>query len=75
MPKGGDIHNHPSGAEYAERFITYAAEEGLCVVRATMTLVPPTPPCDSGADRPAAASVLADQQFYDALVDAWSMRN
>jgi hypothetical protein len=75
MPKGGDLHNHPSGAAYAERFIAYAAEEGLCVVRATMTLVPPTPPCDAAAGRPAAATALADQQFYDALVDAWSMRN
>jgi adenosine deaminase len=75
MPKGGDLHNHPIGAAYAERFITYAAEDGLCVVRATMTLVAPTPPCDAAAGRPAASSALADQQFYDALVDAWSMRN
>jgi adenosine deaminase len=75
MPKGGDLHNHPSGAEYAERFIAYAAEDGLCVVRATMTLVAPTPPCDAASGRPAAASALADQSLYDALVDAWSMRN
>jgi adenosine deaminase len=75
MPKGGDLHNHPSGAEYAERFIAYAAEDGLCVVRATMTLVAPEPPCDAADGRPAAASALADQQLYDALVDAWSMRN
>ena len=41
MPKGGDLHNHPSGAEFAEQYIAYAAEEGLCVLRETMTLVPP----------------------------------
>ncbi len=75
MPKGGDLHNHPSGAEYAERFIAYAAEDGLCVVRATLTLVAPSPPCDAADGRPPAASALADQSLYDALVDAWSMRN
>ncbi|HEY7067127.1 MAG TPA: adenosine deaminase [Chloroflexota bacterium] len=75
MPKGGDIHNHPSGAEYAERFLAYAGEDGLCVVRETMTLVAPEPPCDAAAGRPPAASALTDQSLYDALVDAWSMRN
>jgi len=75
MPKGGDLHNHPSGAEYAEHFIAYAAEDGLCVVLATMTLVAPTPPCDAADGRPPAASALADQQLYNALIDAWSMRN
>jgi adenosine deaminase len=74
MPKGGDLHNHPTGAEYAERYITYAAEEGLCVVRATMALVRPDPPCDANAGRPPAADALRQQAFYDALVDAWSMR-
>jgi hypothetical protein len=75
MPKGGDLHNHPSGAEYAERFIAYAAEDGLCVVHATMMLVAPTPPCAAAAGRPPAASALVDQRLYDALIDAWSMRN
>ncbi|VBA30070.1 Aminodeoxyfutalosine deaminase [Mycobacterium pseudokansasii] len=75
MPKGGDLHNHPSGAEYAERFISYAAGDGLCVDLALMTLVAPTPPCDAGAGRPAAASALADPSLYNALVDAWSMRD
>jgi len=72
MPKGGDLHNHPSGAEWAERFIAYAVEEGLCVVRVTMTLRPP--PCDPADGRPPAADALQQQALYDALVDAWSMR-
>src|SRR5262249_25410174 len=33
MPKGGDLHNHPSGAEFAEEYIAYAADDGLCVLR------------------------------------------
>src|SRR5579872_2203444 len=31
MPKGGDLHNHLSGAIYAESFVNYAAEDGICV--------------------------------------------
>src|SRR5215207_3255697 len=73
MPKGGDLHNHPSGAEFAEEYIAYAAEEGLCVLRETMTLVPP--PCDATAARPPVTDALRQQALYDALVDAWSMRD
>src|SRR5215468_11261026 len=50
MPKGGDLHNHLSGAIYAESFIRWAAEDGLCVDRGTTMLI--SPPCD--ATRPAA---------------------
>jgi len=39
MPKGGDLHNHLSGAVYAESFIDYAAEDGLCVDLAALSLV------------------------------------
>jgi hypothetical protein len=73
MPKGGDLHNHPSGAEFAEQYIAYAAEDGLCVQRETMTLVPP--PCDDAAARPPVSDALRSQSLYDALVDAWSMRD
>src|SRR5437667_249696 len=38
MPKGADLHNHLSGAIYAESFIQWAAETGLCVNTTTMTL-------------------------------------
>src|SRR5882757_9543264 len=31
MPKGADLHNHLSGAIYAETWIRDAAEDGLCV--------------------------------------------
>ena len=60
MPKGGDLHNHPSGAEYAESYIAYAAEDGLCVLHLTLTLT--APPCDS-----AAGSVPASQGLTVAL--------
>ncbi len=38
MPKGGDLHNHLSGAIYAESYIRWAAEDKLCLVTATLTL-------------------------------------
>src|SRR5215211_7561541 len=41
MPKGGDLHNHLSGAVYAERYIEWAAENGLCVNNRTMALAVP----------------------------------
>ena len=73
MPKGGDLHNHPSGAEFAEQYITFAAADGLCVLRETMTVV--APPCDPGAARPPVSDALRNQSLYDELVDAWSMRD
>jgi adenosine deaminase len=45
MPKGGDLHSHLIGAVYAESLIEYGVEDGLCIVRATMTAV--APPCDA----------------------------
>ena len=41
MPKGADLHNHLSGSIYAERYIEWAAQAGLCVNNSTMTLVVP----------------------------------
>ncbi|MCJ9427696.1 adenosine deaminase family protein [Kordiimonas marina] len=31
FPKGGDLHNHLRGAVYAESWLKWAAEDGLCV--------------------------------------------
>src|SRR5437016_5821321 len=30
IPNGGDLHNHLSGAIYAESYIQWASESGLC---------------------------------------------
>jgi adenosine deaminase len=77
MPKGGDLHNHLSGAVYAESWIAQAATDGLCVDIATSNLLDKhdatAPNCGSG--RRPAADALDDQHFYDTLVDAFSMRS
>ncbi len=72
MPKGGDLHNHLVGAVYAESFIQYADDDGLCVDRQTMTLGPP--PCDPKT-RPPAGAALDDPVLYRQMVDAFSMRD
>jgi adenosine deaminase len=77
MPKGGDLHNHLAGAIYAESFIDYAAEDGLCVDRTTSLLL--APPCDRScekyASKPAVHCAYQDHVLYNSMVDAWSMRN
>ena len=77
MPKGGDLHNHLSGAIYAENWIDYAVQDNLCVDRTTSTLLPP--PCDQScakySNKPEVRCAYGDHVLYNQLVDAWSMRN
>jgi hypothetical protein len=72
MPKGGDLHNHLSGAVYAESFIQWAAQDGLCVDRTALSLVPP--PCDPAGGKPPATVALQEPVLYGHLLDAFSMR-
>jgi len=73
MPKGGDLHNHLSGAIYAESLIGWAVADGLCVERVTVTLRPP--PCAPAKGVPALADTLPDPEFYATLIRAFSMRD
>jgi adenosine deaminase len=76
FPKGADLHVHLSGAVYAETFIRDSAEDGLCVDPQGMTFA--KPPC-SGKLVPAKALsgdiTPANQELYDKLIDAFSMRS
>src|ERR1051325_2468548 len=70
MPKGADLHNHLSGSIYAERYIEWAAEKGLCINTTTMFLaVPPSP---SKCDPPQApvTTALTSTVLYRQMVDA-----
>jgi adenosine deaminase len=71
MPKGGDLHTHLGGAVYAERFIAWAAEQGLCVDLRNVVL--PKPRCD-GAGAVPVSDAMRNQALYNRLVDALSMR-
>src|SRR5262249_47122940 len=73
MPKGGDLHNHLSGSVYAESYIQYAADDGVCIDRRLLSFTPP--PCDESKNQLPAASALRDAVLYRELVDALSMRD
>ena len=72
MPKGADLHTHLSGAIYAESYIQWAADRGLCVNQDTAVLS--EPPCDQGSGQIPVSAALSNQSLYRKLIDAWSMR-
>ncbi len=72
MPKGGDLHNHLSGAVYAESFIRWAVQDGLCVDRNALAVT--QPPCDPAGNKPPASAALQDPVLYGRLLDSFSMR-
>ena len=71
MPKGGDLHNHLSGAVYAESYLRAGAEDGLCVDLKNYSMV--APPC--GENGVPAARTQSDNALANALIDGLSMRN
>ncbi len=77
FPKGGDLHNHLTGAIYAESYIAWAAEDEKCWEEETLSIVPG--PCDEKTVR--SLSELypggrnADRLGVDPIVDALSTRN
>ena len=78
MPKGADLHNHLSGAVYAESYIAWAAEMPLCIDIATSRYVESKSTSASSANcsdgqRPA-SDALQDPALYRKLIDAFSTR-
>ena len=71
MPKGGDLHNHGAGANYAEDFLIWAAADGLCIATDTNHIV--DPPCDA-PNRVPAAGLERDYDRYTKVIDALSTR-
>ena len=71
FPKGADLHNHLSGAIYAESFLKWAAADGLCIDRRRLALT--EPPCRN--EMVPATTALDDRNLYDALVTAFSMHD
>lgn len=84
FPKGGDLHNHLSGAIYGESFLAWAAEDGLCVDMSVPGLRTPDQDktCAEQKDPDGnllgwitAAEVAASASMTDTLIDAMSMRS
>lgn len=72
MPKGADLHNHLSGAIYAESYIEWAAKnKTICVNQTTMSFAS----CDQSLNQVPASWALKNGLLYRQLVDSLSMRN
>jgi len=69
VPKGADLHNHLSGAVYAETLLGWAFEDGNCINRTTFAAVSPGSCSASTSPTPTAGT------FFEQIIDAWSMRN
>jgi len=76
MPKGGDLHNHLTGAIYAEDMIDWAASDNFCIDRTTSRLLgAPCDSCEKYTPKPAVRCAYGDHILYNQIIDAWSMRN
>ena len=75
MPKGADLHNHLSGAVYAEHYIEWAAANGLCVNNTTKALTVPASPSKCADQQTPASTALTNSVLYRQMIDAFSMRN
>jgi adenosine deaminase len=71
FPKGADLHNHLSGAIYAESMLAWSAAKGGCIAEPDFSLV--DGPCDAPGRKPAAAA-QSDPVLYRRVVDQLSMR-
>lgn len=69
VPKGGDLHQHLSGAVYAETYLDWARADGVCINTSTFAAVA-AGSC-SASTQPAPAS----GSFFDQIVRAWSMQD
>jgi adenosine deaminase len=82
LPKGADLHNHLTGAIYAESFVNFAAHDNLCIERKTLRAVAPEKvadgqraTCDEAKGNVPAVKAYADPVLYRDVIDAWSMRH
>lgn len=78
MPKGADLHNHLSGAVYAESFLKAAAEDSLCIDVQSLAIVEApavlrNPRCGPG--RVEASAVQSDNVLANSMIDSLSMRD
>ena len=69
MPKGADLHNHLTGAIYAEKLLEWAKRDGLCIDTTQDAAV-----FKSDCAKPTSVPMPSPgEALYDELVSAWSM--
>ena len=69
VPKGGDLHNHLTGAVYAETYLDWAKSDGDCVNQSTFGVVFSSQCSGTNVMVPTMGT------FYDDIVKAWSMKD
>jgi adenosine deaminase len=85
FPKGADLHFHLSAGVYAETLIRLAAEDKVCIdpakaqfahdVQGKTMKEPCAAPLIAAAELNGAGLTPAEQDLYDRVIDAFSMRN
>lgn len=71
MPKGGDLHNHLSGAVYAEDIIKFASNDGFCINPKTLD-ISKVKNCPSDLQL---KNLKNNYDLYNSLVNYWSYRS
>jgi len=74
MPKGGDLHNHLFGAVYAESWIGWAEQDGMCLDKTALAI---RFPGEQGCgDLPSVKAALAGNQVLrNELIEQFSLRD
>ena len=85
FPKGADLHFHLTAGVYAETLIRVAAEDKVCIdpknadfardEQGKILKEPCTPPLVPASELNGSSLTPQQQELYDRIVDAFSMRN
>jgi adenosine deaminase/adenosine deaminase CECR1 len=82
MPKGGDLHHHYSGALYAEQYVDFLDQQGLCVNKQTYRIETDQTVIAAERAKPpkdraclASADVYNDDQVFRELLQHWSSKD
>jgi adenosine deaminase len=71
MPKGTDLHNHLTGAVYAESLLGWAKRDGMCLDKTQLAAV-----FKNACALPNSVPIPSPgEPLYDATVRAWSMKD
>jgi len=74
MPKGGELHNHLFGAVYAESWIKWAEEDGLCLDKSALAIrIPDAEGC--GANPTMKDALNFNQDLRNEVIENFSMRD
>lgn len=75
FPKGADLHNHLVGAIYAESYLKWAAQDGLCVSVEQGTILPRACTSTPAKGEKPATDLPSDETSENRMIDALSMRD